>query len=94
MTDNKYSKTEQSDLSQMSYREVSKYFDKVRKREKDLELKISQTNKKLQDLEQKYQEVGELKSKVMQAMELARQKESRQDNPKQSTADPNTPTYS
>ncbi|GMB89965.1 hypothetical protein NHP190002_06460 [Helicobacter ailurogastricus] len=81
-TDKENPKTLQPDLNEMSYREVSKYFDKVRKKEKDLEIKINQAAKKLQDLEQQYKEMSELQSKVVQAMELARQRDNRQDNPR------------
>ncbi|WP_104637906.1 hypothetical protein [Helicobacter bizzozeronii] len=87
-------KSTQPDLNKMSYREISKLFDRIRKSEKDLELKIAQASKKLQDLEQQYKEKGELKSQVVQAMELARQRENQQSGLNQSKGGSKTPPKS
>ncbi|GMB93889.1 hypothetical protein NHP200010_16270 [Helicobacter bizzozeronii] len=94
MANTKHSKGVQPDLNKMNYREISKLFDRICKSEKDLELKIAQASKKLQDLEQQYKEKGELKSQVVQAMEFARQRENQQSGLNQSKGDSKTPSSS
>ncbi|BEG58282.1 hypothetical protein NHP21005_19700 (plasmid) [Helicobacter sp. NHP21005] len=83
-TDKENPKTTQLNLNEMSYRELSKLYDKNLKAELQLEAKLTKAQKEAKNLEDKLDVAGDNLVKIAKAMESAKQREKAQKNQKQS----------